>query len=138
MIARINFLVATAILVGIALLLAGLYLIATPIAALAPSWAGYVMSAWMLLSLALVVGIVAQIHGRLDQLYGDARRSPQRPIGFGGQALLYAGHALLLVGGYRWLQGTSGFEAEIAAVTLVVYAGGIAANLIDWRQRRTA
>jgi hypothetical protein len=93
------------------------------------------MSAWVLLSLALVVSIVAQIHGRLDQLYGHARRSPQRPIGSGGQALLYAGHALLLVGAYRWLQGTSGFEADVAGVTLLVYAGGIAANLIDWRQR---
>jgi len=135
MVARINFLVATAILVAIALLLAGFYLVATPVAAIAPPWAGYLMWAWTLLSLALVVSIVARIHGRLGQLYGNARRAPQRSIGFGGQALLYVGHLLLAVSVYRWLGGVSSFQPDVAGVTLLIYAGGIAATLADWRQR---
>ena len=134
MVARINFLVATAILVAVALLLAGFYLVATPVAALAPCWAGHVMAAWVLVSLGLVVSIVAQVHGRLDQLLGAARGSPQRPIGFGGQLLLYAGHVLLLVAAYRWMRGP-GVEPDMAVLTLLVYVGGIAANLADWRQR---
>ncbi|MGH8629623.1 MAG: hypothetical protein ACREU7_02510, partial [Burkholderiales bacterium] len=97
-------------------------------------WAAHVMWAWVLISLALVVSIVAQIHGRLGQLYGAARSNPQRPVGLAGQALLYAGHILLVAGAYRWLSGAGSFQPDVAGVMLLIYAGGIAANLAAWRR----
>jgi hypothetical protein len=134
MTSRINFLIAAGLLILMALFLAGYYLFATPIAAVAPSWAPYVMGVWVLVSLGLVVSILARLHGALAARFAGARRGPQRPLGFAGQALLYMGHIVLIAGAFGWLRGETGIQPAVAGATLLIYIGGIAATLTDWRR----
>ncbi len=137
MIGRINLLVAAGVLVAAALCLVGFYLVVTPIAAAAPGWADHAMGAWVLISLALMVSLLARLHGRLEKSYGPAQRGPQRPLGIAGQGLLYFGHIAMVTGAYRWSGGDNAFLAAAAGFTLLLYAGGITAMLTDWRRRAT-
>jgi hypothetical protein len=135
MLSRINFLVAVGILAAIVLLLAGFYLVAKPTAAISPSWAPYALGAWVLIALALLVSILAQLHTRLQKAYGTIPARAPDSLGLAGQAMLYCGHIVVAAGAYRLLSDGSEFLPAVAVVATLIYAGGIAATLVDWRRR---
>lgn len=135
MASRINFLVAAGILVATALLLAGFYLVAKPIAAMAPKSAPYVLGAWVLIALALAVSILAQLQSRLQGAYGAMHARAPGLLGLAGQTMLYCGHIVLLAGTYRWLSDGGEFLPAVAVIAALLYAGGIAVTLADWRRR---
>jgi hypothetical protein len=134
MVSRINFLIAAGVVIAMALLLAGYYLIVTPVAAVAPRGAPYVLGVWVLISLGLAVSLLARLHGRLQASYAPTGGSPRRSLGFAGQALLYVGHIVVVAGIYRWISGNAGTELEAVVVAALIYAGGMAATLVDWRR----
>jgi hypothetical protein len=134
MVGRINFLVAAGILAAAVLLLAGL-LVSGGIATIATAAAPYVMGAWVLIALALLVSVLARLHTRLQATYGAAPARAAGLLGFAGQAMLYCGHVVLAAGAYRWLRDGGGFLPAVALVAALLYGGGIAAALTDWRRR---
>jgi len=132
---RINFLVAAGVLFATVLLFAGFYLVAKPVAAIAPNWAPYVLGAWVLIAMALVVSILAQLQSRLQGAYGAMHARAPGLLGIAGQAMLCCGHIVLLAGAYRWLSDGGEFLPAVAVIAALLYAGGIAVTLAGWRRR---
>jgi hypothetical protein len=136
MASRVNFLVAAGVLTAMILVLLGRLLIVVPLAWLAPDWASVAFGAWLLIGLMLVVNLLSRMQKKLEKMAGGAQRRPPGRLGISGQALLYIGHILLLAAGYAWWSGEEGLRApESTALAALLYLGGIAAALTDWRHR---
>jgi hypothetical protein len=136
MASRISLLLAAAILTVMALYFLARYLVVAPIAAIAPRWTPVVVGASILIALMLVVNIVARLHDRFAKLAVSTQRRPYGRLGVAGQSLICAAHIVLLASTYRWLSSTA-IDPDMDLISLagLLYAGGVAAILTEWRHR---
>jgi hypothetical protein len=135
-IARINFLLAAAMVLAMVLYLVGRYLIVAPLSWIEPQWASIAASIWLLASLMLGVSFLADIQKRLSTFPVRVVHSVGMP-GLIGQALILAGHMLIALAAYRWFNGTLTLHLLVVLLPAIVYALGVAMVLFDLR-RRTA
>lgn len=136
MIARINFLLATALVLAMVMYLVGRYLIVAPISLIDSKWASVAAAIWLLVALMLGVSFLADIQARLSVFPVRVVQSIGTP-GLVGQALILAGHGLIALAAYRWFSGTLTLNLLVVLLPAIVYALGVAVVLFDLR-RRTA
>ncbi|HWQ37188.1 MAG TPA: hypothetical protein VNM24_01060 [Burkholderiales bacterium] len=134
MFARLNFLLATALAIAALLYLVGRFVVVAFVGWINPRWTGYAAGAWLLISLMLVVSCLARIQARLEKVPASLREPTGAP-GIAGQVLLCAGHVVLGVAAYRWLEREAPVGLPGILAPALIYALGIAAVLIDMRRR---
>jgi hypothetical protein len=135
-IARINFLLATALVLAMAMYLVGRYVVVAPLSWIEPQWASIAAAIWLLVSLMLGVSFLANIQTRLSTFPPGVVQNIGMP-GLIGQALILAGHLLIALAAYRWFSGTLTLNLLVVLLPAIVYALGVAIVLFDLR-RRTA
>lgn len=134
MIARINFMLGTALVVAMAMYLVGRFLIVAPVRWIVPEWSAAAAGIWLLVSLMLGVASMARIQTRLAAMPA-AVVDGIGMLGLVGQALLLAGHILILIAAYRWFDGTLAVHLMVAILPAIVYGLGVIAVLMDLRRR---
>jgi hypothetical protein len=134
MIARINLLLGTALVIAMAMYLVGRFLIVAPVRWIVPEWSSTAAGIWLLVSLMLGVSSMARIQTRLAAMPAAVVHSIGM-LGLTGQALLLAGHILILIAAYRWFAGTLAVNLLVAILPAIVYGLGVIAVLMDLRRR---
>jgi hypothetical protein len=133
-IARINFLLGAVMVLAMVMYLVGRFLVVAPAGWIDPQWASVAAGVWLLVSLMLVVSFMARIQARLAAMPAAVTHSTGM-LGLVGQALLVAGHLLVILAAYRWFAGTLTLNLPVVLLPAIVYALGVATVLLDLRRR---
>lgn len=136
MISRLNFLLAVALLTVLLFYVAGRFLLLKAVLGFDPALAPYFTAAYGLGALMLTVLVLAKTVIRLVPISSAARVRRGGLRSLLAQAVLYAGHLLVIfaVGTILVTQGRE-MPSWPYLAAMLLYAAGIASAIVDWRQR---
>lgn len=133
MLTRVNYLLGFGLLVALLFYFGFRYLAIAPLSAFAPDWVKPVAGAAVLISAGLTVQILSMAMSSMAGVATYAKGPSALAIAC--QAAIVCGHGALGYALASWLGG--GVPPQDSGLALIgaLYASGVGAGIIEWRQR---
>ncbi len=133
MFTRINFLLGFGLLITIAFYFIGNYVVARPLAVIAPGWVKPISGVFILAALGLTVQILSMVQSRMDRIADPATVGISATVF--SQLVIVCGHAGLAYALSGFLSGKQPVADPELAVVAALYLAGVMIAIQRWRKK---